>query len=510
MKVLSLFDGISCGQVALNKLGFNIDKYDAFEIDKNAIKVTQKNYPNTIQHGDVFEGDFTQFKGYDLLIGGSPCFSAGTQICAKTKNGSKGYKEIQDIVKGDYVLTHKNRWRKVTSTMNHVAANACIVKIEGFKDFTISTLNHRYYTREVIINKETNEVTYGDYEWRQLSKFENYETAKETHRTHVCCPIKVFNAFAKNNFSNWWRDGNFALVPCENIIPIQNDKMVVYNLSVKDDESYVADGCIVHNCTYWSISKHNRETTPDGIGGKLFMEYVRALKESQCKYFLYENNNSIHQNIKDFISKQLGVTPIMINSALLSAQQRKRCYWTNIPNVRQPEDKGFVLADILEDYDAAMQSVKPIAVAQRGRYVDVNGKRITEQKIEIKDDDTKEKANCLTTVQKDSMVAVPIRLGGYGGCGQGQRIYSVRGKSVTLSANGGGLGAKTGLYKVDIPDGDYLIRKLTPVETERLQTLPDNYTEGIATTQRYKCIGNGWTVDVIAHILKEIKDEYTI
>ena len=108
------------------------------------------------------------------------------------------------------------------------------------------------------------------------------------------------------------------------------------------------------------------------------------------------------------------------------------------------------------------------------------------------------------TRHRNTLVAEPIRIGEYGKGGQGQRIYSVKGKSVTLSANGGGQGAKTGLYKIDLPDGDYVIRKLSPVEAERLQTLPDNYTEGISDTQRYKCIGNGWTVDVIAHILSFI------
>ena len=103
-------------------------------------------------------------------------------------------------------------------------------------------------------------------------------------------------------------------------------------------------------------------------------------------------------------------------------------------------------------------------------------------------------------------IAVPIRIGQIGNGGQGQRIYSVCGKSVTMTANGGGMGAKTGLYKIDLPDGDYVIRKLTPVEAERLQTLPDNYTAGISNTQRYKCIGNGWTVDVIAHILGGLKN----
>ena len=213
-------------------------------------------------------------------------------------------------------------------------------------------------------------------------------------------------------------------------------------------------------CTFWSIARKDREITSDGMGFKLFMEYVRALRESGCKYFLYENNYSIHQNIKDEISKYLGVQPIMINSSLLSAQHRKRCYWTNIPNVRQPDDKGIMLADILENgvvwqdksycmtssYQGAVfwntlersqrsmvavpispvngkshtvtatyakggespfspygaerakqRIAVPVGAAQRGRYVDES---TTEQHIEVRDDD---KSNCLTTVQKRSI-----------------------------------------------------------------------------------------------------------
>lgn len=403
MKILSLFDGISCGRLALERAGLPVEQYDAFEIDRYAITISKKNFPDIVHHGDVFDGDFTQFKGYDLLLGGSPC-------------------------------------------------------------------------------------------------------------------------------------------------------------------------------TYWSIAKKGRETTSDGMGFKLFMEYVRALRESGCKYFLYENNYSIHQNIKNEISKHLGVQPIMINSALVSGQNRKRCYWTNIPNVTQPNDLGIILADVLENgvvwqdksycmtssYNGAVlyntlerkqrtmvavpicvnsQSgnstiptrkqpslseriysiygknpaltsgfhtniavsvetvTEPVGAAQRGRYVDGNK---TEQHIEVRPDG---KSNCLTTVQKDSLVCAPVRIGQIGKGGQGQRIYSVRGKSVTMTANGGGMGGKTGLYKIDLPDGDYIIRKLTPVEAERLQTLPDNYTAGISNTQRYKCIGNGWTVDVIAHILKGLKNK---
>ncbi|GAB5084369.1 hypothetical protein Osc2_11370 [Ruminococcus sp. 25CYCFAH16] len=238
-------------------------------------------------------------------------------------------------------------------------------------------------------------------------------------------------------------------------------------------------------CTYWSVAKKERETTADGEGFRLFMEYVRALEASECRYFLYENNFSIHQNIKDEISEKLGVQPIMINSALLSAQNRKRCYWTNIPNVSQPQDKGILLADILESGVAWQDKSYCMTASYDGAIF----------------------SNTLKRKQR-TMIAEPVRIGHYGKGGQGQRIYSVYGKSVTLSANGGGQGAKTGLYKIDLPNGDYIIRKLTPVEAERLQTLPDNYTAGISNTQRYKCIGNGWTVDVIAHILGGLSNEY--
>jgi len=267
----------------------------------------------------------------------------------------------------------------------------------------------------------------------------------------------------------------------------------------------------------------------------------------------------------------------MINSTLVSAQNRKRCYWTNIPGIEQPEDMGIILMDVLEsdttesdlsnkvldnfkispkgdniigttkpqsrtigqrdlvyhttkkmgtlmstDYKQPKQIFVPICGAMRGRY-HVDGVRqdhkmkiagLTEQQLEIRKDD---KTNTLTTVQKDNVVVEPTRpyrIGAIGKGGQGYRIYSVIAKSVCLSTNGGGRGAKTGLYKIDLPDGDYIIRKLTPLECERLQTLPDNYTlvldengkQLVSNTQRYKGIGNGWTTKVIAHILGGLKN----
>lgn len=382
MNVLSLFDGISCGMVALERAGIPVEKYSAYEIDKYAVTVSEKNYPYIERHGDVFFGNFKKYKGCDLLIGGSPC-------------------------------------------------------------------------------------------------------------------------------------------------------------------------------TYWSVAKKGRETTPDGEGFKLFMQYIRALEECRPKYFLYENNNSIHKKIKTEISKFLGVEPIMINSALVSAQQRKRCYWTNIPNVVQPEDKEIYLKDIIVSgipwqdksyaYTTRCQAATFKDTLERHRHTmiaepvilnDINGKSRT-IKAQYKNTSIANisrqdgfgatmiaepivlnaakdgKSHTLrATMYKDGIrnligneidrrtcVAIPVRVGQIGKGGLGERIYSVYGKSVSLKANGGGGGVKTGLYKIDLPDGDYIIRKLYPIEAERLQTLPDNYTEGISNTQRYKCIGNGWTVDVIAHIL---------
>ena len=244
-------------------------------------------------------------------------------------------------------------------------------------------------------------------------------------------------------------------------------------------------------CQDLSIANQNGK----GLRGErsgLFWEYYRALITVKPKYYLFENVASMKKTDKKTITKFLGVEPIMINSALVSGQQRKRLYWTNIPEVKQPEDKGIYLKDILQD-----ESTIPYALRTRKDYIE-NCK-----KLEAKCD---KKNNSLTSMHTNSIYCKPLRIGYFNTAGQGDRIYSVQGKSVCISANGGGRGAKTGLYRIDLPDGDYIVRKLSPVECERLQTLPDNYTEGLPYNKRIKAIGNGWTVDVIAHILTGIKN----
>lgn len=308
MKILSLFDGISCAMVALERAGIKVDAYYASEIDKYAIQISQSNYPEIIELGNVVGLKFDE--KIDLLIGGSPC---------------------QDL----------------------------------------------------------------------------------------------------------------------------------------------------------SIAKKNRKGL-DGERSGLFWEYVRILREVKPKYFILENVASMPKEAKAVITEALGVEPIMINASLVSAQNRKRLFWTNIPNVVLPEDRGILLRDILEENVDEKYNVHSDNWRVARNTCDVNSK-----------------SRCLNASNykgalNDGMSL--IRVGQFGKGGQGDRIYSPDGKSVGLSALDGGRGAKTGLYEVEKE-----IRKLTPIECERLQGLPDNYTEGISNTQRYKCLGNAFNVDVVAHILSFIK-----
>lgn len=344
-------------------------------------------------------------------------------------------------------------------------------------------------------------------------------------------------------------------------------------------------------CTRWSIAQtKHRETDPSGIGWELFENYLIALEKFKPDYFLYENNKSMSAAIRAEITKRLGVEPICINSALVSAQNRQRLYWVGKRNpdgtysrvdVEQLEDRGIVLRDILESgvcwkekWYALLSTTggttadDMVARHQRnGAAEPVAIKPLTEKEIdymvrETKDgrnhfdfdyfhDATQEKGACVTANTHKgvpyNVLVEPVRIGTIENDAKNQafdsqqyRVYGPDAKSVTLCGNGGGLGAKTGLYAVpvipdgkgqfvikaaggkEIPvykvrngliaikekqypiklaDGFYIIRKLSVRECMRLQTVPEWYVFPVSDTQAYKMLGNGWTVDVIAHIL---------
>lgn len=392
MRVLSLFDGISCARVSLERAGHHVKEYLASEVDANAMKVAMKNYPNTQQVGDVKKLCGDCLGEIDLLIGGSPCIDLSI-----AKQGRKGL---------------------------------------------------------------------------------------------------------------------------------------------------------------------------DGEHSSLFWEWVRVWKETKPKWWVLENVASMPKKDRDIITKELGVEPVMFNASLVSAQSRKRLFWTNI-KFELPEDRGIMLKDILQP-DGEVDE----RMVMKGKSYTLTA---TYSKVEH-------------NIKKGQRTMVKVGHIGNSDA-QANRVYDPEGKSATLSANGGGLGAKTGLYKVegvsirgrkndagewvnqvevrsddkasaltttmnsklalvkvgreigrrldadgtradDDPTLEYQrrietredskcgtltsvqkdnlvvgarIRKLTPIECERLQSLPDNYTEGIAMTNRYRCLGNAFNVAVVAHILAGIE-----
>jgi DNA (cytosine-5)-methyltransferase 3A len=280
-------------------------------------------------------------------------------------------------------------------------------------------------------------------------------------------------------------------------------------------------------CTHWSIAqKNDRETQPNsGLGWELFLNYKIALDKYKPDYFLYENNKSASQPIKDEIARCLNVTEpdlltvdngirmTHINSALLSAQQRERFYVTNFGWIDQPQDRGILLKDILEHGVVEKAKAYCLCTDHTGTTRDYFKKH------------------------QSQVVFEPVRLGSIGSNSQAHRVYSCYGKSITLSANAGGQGGKTGLYfvplpdalvglvcdkgkiysvvggkietksgtwSVNLPDGLYIIRKLTVNECKRLQTIPEWYSFPVSDQQAYKMIGNGWTIEVIKYLLSKI------
>lgn len=313
-------------------------------------------------------------------------------------------------------------------------------------------------------------------------------------------------------------------------------------------------------CTFWSIAqKNNRETEAKGIGWELFKNYLIAKQKFKPDYFLYENNKSAAQAIKDQISRELGVKLMYINSALVSAQNRQRFYAFNW-QVEQPEDRGILLKDILESGEDLTTNEKAYCLtATYGGAVPQNTIEKNQRTMSAEPVCVGDLPNAKGGGQgaKIGLYAVPYELsteyykGGKNSSligmttnGEGKyrngsqpsqqyRAYSCEGKSQVINTLGnenyilptgnknqmpvyevkdGLITIKGKKYPIKLSDGYYIIRKLTPVECERLQTLPDNYTAGVSNSQRYKGLGNGWTAEVIIHImngaLKDVpKDE---
>jgi DNA-cytosine methyltransferase len=246
-------------------------------------------------------------------------------------------------------------------------------------------------------------------------------------------------------------------------------------------------------CQDLSIAKKDRKGL-QGDRSSLFYEYVRILNEVKPKYFILENVASMSKESKEIITKELfNIEPIMINSALLTAQNRKRLYWVGKlingeykqVKIEQPKDQEIYLKDIIEE-KVDKSEIIATQLGNSKNWGNAINKTV--------------KAFTLRASQPNGVIInKPIRVGHFNTGGQGDRVYSVNGKSVCLSANGGGRGAKTGLYDID-----KTVRKLTVNECCRLQGFPDGYCDSVSKTQGYKGLGNSFTVPVIKHLIQSI------
>jgi len=258
-------------------------------------------------------------------------------------------------------------------------------------------------------------------------------------------------------------------------------------------------------CQDLSIAKKDRKGL-EGERSGLFWEYVRILKLLNPRYFILENVASMPKKDKDIITEQLGVEPIMIDASLVSAQSRKRLFWTNIPNVVQPEDKKIMLKDILEvDFETKSKEgefvkieKEPHGFHQIGYFGEKNASNVGGQALRVYSDEGK---STTSGVGLYAVRGVSIR-----GRLEGEKFVNkieVRKdeKTSSLTSSCSGKLALVGSMKDEKEIDKTTIRRLTPIECERLQGLPDNYTEGISKSQRHKCLGNGFNVDVIKHIL---------
>ena len=453
LRVLSLFDGISCGQVALERAGIPVEVYYASEIDKYAIQVTQKNYPNTIQLGDVEKIDFTQYEGkIDLLIGGSPCTNLSIA------GNHKGLEGDESRLFWEYVRAIKECKPKYFLLEN----------VESMSD-----------KDKEIISQELG-----------------------------CYPIMINSSLvsAQNRKRYYWFNWGlmqynlFGFPTCD--IPQPKDKGILLKDILESSLSYQGKSdCLT--------ARYQGATFPH--------DYFRNQRTQIAEPVCVNSQSGRGDNPTAQPSIQDRIYDVNAKSTSLTT--------SFLPNIAEP-----VIYQLPQGYNEGdlKRGKCPTLTTSRWQdnnllltpYVQKKYEEFAEEKGFIPEmfnpynkQEIREKTPTLTaqgntqTSSSTVMLFQPIRLQEYEKSkGQAQRVYSIQGKSVVLNANGGGQGGKTGLYKIDLPDGEYIIRKLTPVECERLQTLPDNYTEGISNSQRYKCIGNGWTVDVIAHIFKHILD----
>ena len=545
IKVLSLFDGISCGQVALERAGIPVEVYYASEIDKYAIQITQKNYPNTIQLDDVEKIDFTQFEGkIDLLIGGSPCTNLSIAGNRKGLEGDESrlfweYVRAIKECKPKYFLLENvesmsDSDKEIISKelgCYPIMINSSLVSGQNRKRYYWFNWGKKQYnlfgfpTCDIplpedkgILLKDILESGIADRE-KSLSLTSQYYkgiTSKplEYLSNHQLRPF-VAEPICVNSQSGRGDKSDAQPSVQDRIYNIEGKSTglttcflpnIAEPICINIPETVTVRKYEVDTDRLKQVLREHKTLSNKEIAERLNMPITKVEHWFRMDDCFCIPDADIWYQLKEL----LNITTDEFDAAITEFEEKENVYEKA---ARKYSVNGKMSTLLANSNDEIIEPIVPYVEKKYKEYAKENDNKIPVMFNPYNKAEITEKSPTITTQASSQtsscsvMMFRPIRLSEYEQSkGQGQRVYSVKGKSVVINGNGGWQGGKTGLYKIDLPDGDYIIRKLTPVECERLQTLPDNYTDGISNTQRYKCIGNGWTVDVIAHIFSFIEE----
>lgn len=446
MNVLSLFDGMSCGQIALGRAGIKVSKYYASEIDKYAIAVTQANYPDAIQLGSVVDIDCSKLDRIDMLIGGSPCQSfsfAGKRKGMSTKCETE-----------------------ILTLQHYLELKADGYEFEGqsylFWEYmrVLKEVKPKYFLLENVMMGEKWE--------RVLSKAIGVN------------PIEINSALvsAQSRRRLYWTNigmeprGLFGDMEC--VIPQPKDKGILLRdvlESEVEEKYYLSDKAVT------GILQHKQNQEEKGFG---FGAVIKGVDEKSLPLKIGGKGVDDLVKVESYIVASRGRNPENPSDRTTGASLEQRLE-------PRTDGKTNTLTSVQKDN----------MVMQLNPSKESNGQQPYQQNRVYSPDGISPALSAQLSSGSHLIQVGNIYDNEHNSVAG--RVYTDEGKSVTLSALGGGGGAKTGLYNIE-----HRIRRLTPVECERLQTVPEGYTSQVSDTQRYRILGNGWTIDVVSYIFSFI------
>ena len=543
MKVLSLFDGMSCGQIALDQLGIPVEKYYASEIDKYAIKVTQANYPNTIQVGDVCNLNAEDYKDVDLIQAGSPCqgFSfAGKQLAFDDPRSALFFEFIRLLkaIKPKYFLLENVRMKKEFLQVMSQQVSVCYPEIPfGIEPIFINSSllsaqsRQRYYwtnipsikqpedrgivLRDILednFDSERDKAHCIDANYYKGASVEQYK--KKHRRQLVNKPIKVGMNVEEVKVRKHKVD-----------ILLLQQALRAYKQNSKKTNKQIADetNIPITKVEHWFRTDSSFAIPSDDIWFKLkeVLGFTSSVFDKQIMEFEYRDG--VFESTQRVYSDQ-GKSPT------LTASNKEQIIETKPKQVGKIKDGGQGNRIYSQDGKSSTLSAQSGGTAGNGNtLVETKPKKayISKQSVEKYVEDVNAefndpynkktvKGDKSTTLRTNSsngnmwvndkaiketkpkQVGVAADINGHDVL---KRVYSPDGKSPTINTCQGGN------REPKLAQENLTWRKLTPLECERLQTVPDNYTNHVSNTQRYKMLGNGWTVEVIKHILQNMEVE---